>query len=176
MYLGSKVDIHKWAPQLKHVGSASLDLQGGARLSSFPIHDMHPTPTGRTRTLDQDDKPLAFQQAMAGETINYDARLKSLSMLVVMGSSGAGKSHFVNTLAGRQVTAEGRGLQSCASNPPLSTVVPLLMPLDPQVPPSASLLWSNSETDLSWSSTPLALTTPDGPTEIFSKRSPGSWP
>lgn len=34
-------------------------------------------------------------------------------MILVMGLTGSGKSHFINTLAGRDVTEEGHKLESC---------------------------------------------------------------
>lgn len=37
------------------------------------------------------------------------------SMIVVMGVTGAGKSHFINQLAGREVVKEGSSLDSCRS-------------------------------------------------------------
>lgn len=36
-----------------------------------------------------------------------------LSMIVVMGVTGAGKSHFINQLAGSEIVKEGKDLQSC---------------------------------------------------------------
>jgi ABC-type uncharacterized transport system ATPase component len=39
----------------------------------------------------------------------YDAP----SMVVVMGVTGAGKSYFINQLAGKQVVQEGSYLDSC---------------------------------------------------------------
>jgi ABC-type uncharacterized transport system ATPase component len=36
-----------------------------------------------------------------------------LSMMVVMGVTGAGKSYFINQLAGREVVKEGKDLDSC---------------------------------------------------------------
>lgn len=40
-----------------------------------------------------------------------------LSMVVVMGATGAGKSHFINKLAGpgKQVAKEGDSIRSCRS-------------------------------------------------------------
>lgn len=35
------------------------------------------------------------------------------SMIVVMGVTGAGKSHFINQLAGKEVVKEGSTLDSC---------------------------------------------------------------
>lgn len=37
-----------------------------------------------------------------------------LCMVVVMGVTGAGKSYFINKLAGRKVTEEGDSLHACA--------------------------------------------------------------
>lgn len=34
-------------------------------------------------------------------------------MIVVMGVTGSGKSHFINQLAGRNVVQEGEDLNSC---------------------------------------------------------------
>ena len=36
-----------------------------------------------------------------------------LCMVVVMGVTGAGKSYFINKLAGRKVTEEGDSLHAC---------------------------------------------------------------
>jgi ABC-type uncharacterized transport system ATPase component len=36
-----------------------------------------------------------------------------LGMIVVMGVTGAGKSHFINSLAGQTVVEEGPDLESC---------------------------------------------------------------
>jgi GTPase SAR1 family protein len=38
---------------------------------------------------------------------------EKLSMIVVMGVTGAGKSYFINRLAGREVVQEGADLDSC---------------------------------------------------------------
>lgn len=35
------------------------------------------------------------------------------SMIVVMGVTGSGKSHFINQMAGREVVQEGASLHSC---------------------------------------------------------------
>lgn len=35
------------------------------------------------------------------------------SMIVVMGVTGAGKSYFINQLAGKEVVKEGPDLESC---------------------------------------------------------------
>lgn len=37
----------------------------------------------------------------------------SLHMILIMGVTGSGKSHFINTLAGRTVVQEGDRLDSC---------------------------------------------------------------
>lgn len=39
---------------------------------------------------------------------------EKLCMVVVMGVTGAGKSYFINKLAGREVTEEGNSLHACA--------------------------------------------------------------
>lgn len=39
----------------------------------------------------------------------------SLSMILVMGITGSGKSYFLNQLKGDQVVDEGAGLESCQS-------------------------------------------------------------
>jgi hypothetical protein len=41
-------------------------------------------------------------------------REEKLYMVVIMGVTGAGKSYFVNRLAGRQVAKEGNSLHACA--------------------------------------------------------------
>jgi predicted GTPase len=38
---------------------------------------------------------------------------EKLCMIVVMGVTGAGKSYFINRLAGREVTKEGTSLHAC---------------------------------------------------------------
>ena len=40
---------------------------------------------------------------------------EKLSMIVVMGVTGAGKSYFINQLAGRDMVKEGATLDSCKS-------------------------------------------------------------
>jgi ABC-type lipoprotein export system ATPase subunit len=42
-----------------------------------------------------------------------DASQEKLSMVVVMGVTGSGKSYFINHLAGREVVQEGSTLDSC---------------------------------------------------------------
>lgn len=39
---------------------------------------------------------------------------EKICMVVIMGVTGAGKSYFINKLAGRVVTEEGDSLHSCA--------------------------------------------------------------
>lgn len=85
---------------------------------------------------------------MAGKVMDYDDRTKSLDMIVVMGETGTGKSHFINKLAGSKVTPDGDGFESCTIKPSLPTV-PWLTFVNPQVPPSASLLLSRSDAGLS---------------------------
>jgi predicted GTPase len=50
-----------------------------------------------------------------GNTLNNDGQNKAdgMSMIVVMGVTGSGKSYLINRLAGRQVVAEGCTLDSC---------------------------------------------------------------
>ena len=43
---------------------------------------------------------------------------ESPSMVVVMGVTGAGKSYFINKLAGKEVVKEGPDLESCKHIPP----------------------------------------------------------
>ena len=38
---------------------------------------------------------------------------EKLCMVVIMGVTGAGKSYFINKLAGREVTKEGASLYAC---------------------------------------------------------------
>lgn len=53
-----------------------------------------------------------------GNTLNNDGQNKedSMSMIVVMGVTGSGKSYLINRLAGRQVVAEGCTLDSCTQD------------------------------------------------------------
>ena len=57
---------------------------------------------------------------MNNETTHKDLLLKGrgleekLCMVVIMGVTGAGKSHFINKLAGKKITAEGDSLHACA--------------------------------------------------------------
>ena len=46
-------------------------------------------------------------------TLRKDAQDEAPSMIVVMGVTGAGKSHFINQLAGKEVVQEGADLDSC---------------------------------------------------------------
>lgn len=39
--------------------------------------------------------------------------VENLSMMIVMGVTGAGKSYFINQLAGKKVVEEGAQLDSC---------------------------------------------------------------
>ncbi|WAO94668.1 AIG1-type G domain-containing protein [Fusarium falciforme] len=51
-------------------------------------------------------------------TLNNDGQNKAdgMSMIVVMGVTGSGKSYLINRLAGRQVVAEGGTLDSCTQD------------------------------------------------------------
>lgn len=46
-------------------------------------------------------------------TAKRNGKQDAASMIVVMGVTGAGKSYFVNQLAGRKVVEEGANLDSC---------------------------------------------------------------
>ena len=46
-------------------------------------------------------------------TTKQNEQQDAASMIVVMGVTGAGKSYFVNQLAGRNVVEEGANLDSC---------------------------------------------------------------
>jgi predicted GTPase len=56
---------------------------------------------------------------------------ESVNMVIVMGVTGAGKSHLVNKLAGEQVVKEGDSLNSCKILPQicLLSAVLWLIPL-----------------------------------------------
>jgi septin family protein len=45
-------------------------------------------------------------------TTGYE-KSEAPSMIMVMGVSGAGKSHFINQLTGKEVVEESAGLESC---------------------------------------------------------------
>lgn len=49
------------------------------------------------------------------------AKPPKLSMVVVMGATGAGKSFFINKLAGMNVTDEGDSVYACMLLPPWGT-------------------------------------------------------
>lgn len=67
------------------------------------------TPEQARQTLSRDAHPM---EPAPAPTIDH-AQIKSLSMLVVMGATGTGKSHFINQLAGQTKTPEGEDLESC---------------------------------------------------------------
>lgn len=46
-------------------------------------------------------------------TVRKDTQAEALNMIVVMGVTGAGKSYFINQLAGKEVVKEGPDLESC---------------------------------------------------------------
>jgi ABC-type uncharacterized transport system ATPase component len=46
-------------------------------------------------------------------TAKKNGQQDAASMIVVMGVTGAGKSYFVNQLAGRKVVEEGSNLDCC---------------------------------------------------------------
>lgn len=46
-------------------------------------------------------------------TAKMNGQQDAASMIVVMGVTGAGKSYFVNQLAGKSVVEEGADLDSC---------------------------------------------------------------
>ncbi|KAJ4398853.1 hypothetical protein N0V91_009904 [Didymella pomorum] len=46
-------------------------------------------------------------------TVRNNAEAEALNMIVVMGVTGAGKSYFINQLAGEEVVKEGPDLESC---------------------------------------------------------------
>jgi predicted GTPase len=48
--------------------------------------------------------------------INMKSQTAAPSMIVVMGVTGAGKSYFINQLAGKDVVQEGADLDSCQCN------------------------------------------------------------
>jgi ABC-type uncharacterized transport system ATPase component len=52
---------------------------------------------------------------------NMKEEKESPSMVVVMGVTGAGKSYFINKLAGKEVVKEGPDLESCRQIPPNSS-------------------------------------------------------
>lgn len=43
----------------------------------------------------------------------HHSEAKRLSMIVVMGVTGSGKSYLINKLAGEEVVPEGKDLDSC---------------------------------------------------------------
>lgn len=45
--------------------------------------------------------------------LGQQANLASLNMILIMGVTGAGKSYFINQLAGRTLVEEGADLESC---------------------------------------------------------------
>ena len=45
--------------------------------------------------------------------VRMDVKQAVPSMIVVMGVTGAGKSYFINQLAGKEVVQEGPDLESC---------------------------------------------------------------
>lgn len=47
------------------------------------------------------------------ESVGGRKQDEKLCMVVVMGVTGAGKSYFINKLAGREVTKEGTSLHAC---------------------------------------------------------------
>ncbi|KAG9206732.1 gTPase, IMAP member 8 [Epicoccum nigrum] len=49
-------------------------------------------------------------------TLRKDAQDEAPSMIVVMGVTGAGKSYFINQLAGKEVVQEGADLDSCTQD------------------------------------------------------------
>ena len=51
--------------------------------------------------------------AACNESLDISEEAKDISMLVVMGVTGAGKSHFINQLAGVNITEEGQTLKAC---------------------------------------------------------------
>jgi len=51
--------------------------------------------------------------AACNESFDISEEAKDISMLVVMGVTGAGKSHFINQLAGVNITEEGQTLKAC---------------------------------------------------------------
>ena len=46
-------------------------------------------------------------------SVKMEEKYDAPSMVVVMGVTGAGKSYFINQLAGKQVVQEGSYLDSC---------------------------------------------------------------
>lgn len=48
---------------------------------------------------------------------------ESPSMVVVMGVTGAGKSYYINKLAGKEVVKEGPDLESCKQISPGSKMI-----------------------------------------------------
>lgn len=59
--------------------------------------------------MDRPGETMASRQEIA-EICNDS---ESLNMILVMGVTGSGKSHFINTLAGRAIVEEGDRLDSC---------------------------------------------------------------
>lgn len=72
---------------------------------SCAIHYSPPNTPSLTCTMD----------ALAGELTKFGVTesASNLSMILVMGITGTGKSYFINKLAGEQLAPEGPGLKSC---------------------------------------------------------------
>ena len=94
--------------------------------------------------------------AACNESLDISEEAKDISMLVVMGVTGAGKSHFINQLAGVNITEEGQTLKACMFNkhtPNLCTldVLTLASLSLAKAPISVGQSWWSSEESQSWS-------------------------
>lgn len=58
------------------------------------------------------------RQALA--QLGQKTNLASVNMILVMGVTGAGKSYFINHLAGKTVVEEGADLKSCEMRSPFT--------------------------------------------------------
>jgi translation initiation factor RLI1 len=84
----------------------SYHLKSAIVLQRFSRYSLH--------TINRDSRITKPDNNRAeGMLVEMEGKCDAPSMVVVMGVTGAGKSYFINQLAGKEVVQEGSNLDSC---------------------------------------------------------------